>query len=187
MALESNVTLCSKCRNPLEFKPPVDVNSANLNISSDCVLDPDKICEMVLLSNKALDDYDAKLNRLQSQILFVERFTFDSVRLQFGVFSTFEVCAMLHLEEILRVDLSDDFTETASSNMVHDSSSTDLNHYETDQSLLSPFLESPNEIIRIIFEFTCTDNFLQEYPWPLDRESRVWPGFTIARKSLASL
>ncbi|KAE9408848.1 hypothetical protein BT96DRAFT_913563 [Gymnopus androsaceus JB14] len=48
-------------------------------------------------------------------------------------------------------------------------SSTNSNHYKP-PDLLSPFLDIPNEIVCVIFELACTDNFLQEYPWPLDQE-----------------
>ncbi|KAE9395443.1 hypothetical protein BT96DRAFT_146412 [Gymnopus androsaceus JB14] len=45
-----------------------------------------------------------------------------------------------------------------------------LDDYKTQlQWLLSPLREVPNEILFIIFELACTDNFLQEYPWPMDK------------------
>ncbi|KAE9408847.1 hypothetical protein BT96DRAFT_624547 [Gymnopus androsaceus JB14] len=45
--------------------------------------------------------------------------------------------------------------------------------HKTDQSLLSPFLEIPNEIVYVIFELACADNFLQDYPWPLSSEPPI--------------
>ncbi|KAE9387977.1 hypothetical protein BT96DRAFT_1025645 [Gymnopus androsaceus JB14] len=45
-----------------------------------------------------------------------------------------------------------------------------LNDYKTQLSaLLSPMRLLPNEILRIVFEFACTGNLLQEYPWLLAR------------------
>ncbi|KAE9387979.1 hypothetical protein BT96DRAFT_981216 [Gymnopus androsaceus JB14] len=42
-----------------------------------------------------------------------------------------------------------------------------LYDYKTQlSSLLSPIRHIPNEILCLIFEFACTENFLQEYPWP---------------------
>ncbi|KAE9401022.1 hypothetical protein BT96DRAFT_1018352 [Gymnopus androsaceus JB14] len=92
---------------------------------------------MVLLSNKALDDYDAEINRLQSQILFVEK----------------------------------------QKQLVNDYKTRVL-------SLLSIFEQVPNEIVCVIFEFACTDNFLQEYPWPLDEEE---PAVELTSPAIACL
>ncbi|KAE9388403.1 hypothetical protein BT96DRAFT_436796 [Gymnopus androsaceus JB14] len=36
---------------------------------------------------------------------------------------------------------------------------------ESQQSLISPLRRLPNEIIARIFEYTCEENFLQEFPW----------------------
>ncbi|KAE9408955.1 hypothetical protein BT96DRAFT_787040, partial [Gymnopus androsaceus JB14] len=77
------------------------------------------IRELILLSEKDLDDYDTEIVHLQSQIVYVQ----EQKKL--------------------------------------------LNEYKTGlQSLLSPFRKLPNEILCIIFELACTDNLLQEYPWP---------------------
>ncbi|KAE9408923.1 hypothetical protein BT96DRAFT_627091 [Gymnopus androsaceus JB14] len=118
MAHESRITLCSKCRNPL--KPRVHVNSDG---PSNPGLSPNEIRELILLSEKDFDDYDAEIARLQSQLI--------SIRDQ-------------------RKRLVDYNTQL--------------------RSLLSSFREIPNEILCIIFEWACTDNLLQEYPWPLERE-----------------
>ncbi|KAE9391549.1 hypothetical protein BT96DRAFT_979802, partial [Gymnopus androsaceus JB14] len=45
-------------------------------------------------------------------------------------------------------------------------SSKNLNSSEMD-ILPSPFQQLPNEIICLIFESACTDNLLQQYPWPV--------------------
>ncbi|KAE9408935.1 hypothetical protein BT96DRAFT_627294 [Gymnopus androsaceus JB14] len=118
MTDESRTTLCSKCRNPFMLKPRV-----NSDGPSNSVLSPHEMRELILLSEKDFDDYDAEIARLQSQLI--------SVR-----------------EQRKRLD-----------------------DYNTQlRSLLSSFREIPNEILCIIFEWACTDNLLQEYPWPLDSE-----------------
>lgn len=63
MAHDSN--LCTKCRNPLSFKPRVDV---------DLCLDPSmssspEMRETLSLCDEDLDDYDTEINRLQNQII----------------------------------------------------------------------------------------------------------------------
>ncbi|KAE9391551.1 hypothetical protein BT96DRAFT_303606 [Gymnopus androsaceus JB14] len=53
--------------------------------------------------------------------------------------------------------------------MARDSSKILENNHETD-ILPSPFQQLPNEIICPIFESACTDNLLQQYPWPVREE-----------------
>ncbi|KAE9408948.1 hypothetical protein BT96DRAFT_913629 [Gymnopus androsaceus JB14] len=47
--------------------------------------------------------------------------------------------------------------------------------------LLSPFQQLPNEILGLIFESACTDNLLQQYPWPTVRK---WCGEPPTKLSL---
>ncbi|KAE9391548.1 hypothetical protein BT96DRAFT_864866 [Gymnopus androsaceus JB14] len=122
---DSGTTLCSKCRNSFMLKPRVNVSSANLDGLSNHPPSPHDIHELILLSQKDLDDYDTEIARLQTQI--------DSVQEQ----------------------------------------KKSLNDYKTNlQSLLSPFRELPNEIMCLIFELACTDNLLQQYPWPVGRNTK---------------
>lgn len=57
--------LCTKCRNPLSFKPRVDVN-LRLDPSMSSSLE---MRETISLCDEDLDDYDTEINRLQNQII----------------------------------------------------------------------------------------------------------------------
>lgn len=72
MSGESSTTLCFQCRSPIRFKPRVDMDSTTSTNSSNVVVDPHGICELILLSEKDLDDYDAEITRLQSQITYAQ-------------------------------------------------------------------------------------------------------------------
>lgn len=66
--MAQNSNLCSNCKNPLSFKPRVDV---------DLRLDPStsrsfEIQEIISLCNEDLDDYDAQIVRLQNEILHLQ-------------------------------------------------------------------------------------------------------------------
>ncbi|KAE9406613.1 hypothetical protein BT96DRAFT_810715, partial [Gymnopus androsaceus JB14] len=41
-------------------------------------------------------------------------------------------------------------------------------HKKTLRSLCSPIRKLPNEILRLIFDYACKSNLLQEFPWSLD-------------------
>lgn len=117
---DSSTNLCSKCSSPLTFQPRVNVD-LDLNDSSE--YSPLSLQEMMSLCNEDLDDYDAEIMRLQSQIGHVQ----------------------------------------AQRKRVID--------YKTQiYFLCSSFRRFPNEVLCLIFESTCTENVLREYPWPYDTE-----------------
>lgn len=72
MSGESSTTLCFQCRSPIRSKPRVDVDSTMSINSSNVVVDSHGIRELILLSEKDLDDYDAEITRLQSQITYAQ-------------------------------------------------------------------------------------------------------------------
>lgn len=117
MAQESN--LCTKCRNPVPFKPRVDVDVRLYPFMSSSL----ERREIISLCDEDLDDYDAEIIHLQNQIV--------------------------HLQT-QRIRLYDYKIQL--------------------QSSFSLFRQLPNEILCIIFESTCTENLLQEFPWPPSHE-----------------
>lgn len=64
----SDTNFCSKCGDPLTFQPRVKVNDLDgLSMS-----DPLGIRELIHLSEEDLDDYDAEITRLQSQLIHAQ-------------------------------------------------------------------------------------------------------------------
>ncbi|KAE9402717.1 hypothetical protein BT96DRAFT_537857 [Gymnopus androsaceus JB14] len=68
--------LCTRCQEPT-FKPRVDLNSLELYVNSLSKVDPfdldtPEVSEMIILCDGDLEDYEADLMPLRSQILFIE-------------------------------------------------------------------------------------------------------------------
>ncbi|KAE9406621.1 hypothetical protein BT96DRAFT_223414 [Gymnopus androsaceus JB14] len=74
--MSQDSSFCSRCKNPV-FKPRINVNTAELytKLRSEfgtAVYRPQDVQEMLLLSDRDLENYESEIIRLKSQIFYVE-------------------------------------------------------------------------------------------------------------------